>query len=112
MGKIKKAGAQCSDLCVLSDFPYPFKLWDDLFVQPLAYSAAIQPDKIVHANLHQPLATDQVKAGYLAVFIVEAAAVNQVFNPSGVQIRKRDDSAAGLIRPPVQVRRFQPRGSC
>lgn len=110
MGKIKKAGAQCSDLCVLSDFPYPFQFRDDLFVQPLAYGAAVQSDKIVHADLDQPLATDQVKSCNLAVFIVKAAAVYQVFNPSGVQIRERNDSAAGLIRPPVRGRRFRPRG--
>ena len=100
MGKIKKAGAQCSDLCVLSDFPYPFQFRYDLFVQPLAYRAAIQPDKIIHADLDQPLASDQVKACDLAVFIIKAAAIDQRFDTGRVQIRKRNDSAAGLIRPP------------
>ena len=81
-----------------------FQFRDDLFVQPLADCAAVQAYEVVHADLHQPLTPDQVQAGYLAVFIVKAAAVDQRFDPSGVQIRERDDSAAGLIRPPVQLR--------
>ena len=69
-------------------------------MQPLADCAAVQAHKVVHADLDQPLAPDQVQAGYLAVFIIKAAAVDQRLDSSGVEVRERDDSAAGLIRPP------------
>ena len=100
-GQIKKARALCSGLCRSGYSFYSFQFRDDLFTQPLSDCAAVETDKIVYADLDQSLASDQVQAGYLAVFIVKAAAVDQGLNSSGVQIRERDDSAAGLIRPPV-----------
>lgn len=72
-------------------------------MQPLADCAAVETDKIVYADLDQSLASDQVQAGYLAVFIVKAAAVDQCFDTVCVEVRERDDSAAGLIRPPEWV---------
>lgn len=69
-------------------------------MQPLADSTAVETYEVVHADLNEPLASDQVQAGYLAVFIIKATAVNQRLDSSGVEVRERDDSAAGLIRPP------------
>ena len=99
-GKIKKARALSSGFMRLSDFFDPFQLRDDFFSQPFPDRAAVEAHKIIHTDLHQLLAPDQIQPRNLAVIVSEAAAVDQVFNAVRVKVREGTDSAAGLIRPP------------
>lgn len=69
-------------------------------MQPSSDRASIKAHKIVHADLDQPFAFNQVKTGNLAVFLIKAASVDQAFDSRRIQIRKRNYAAAGLIRPP------------
>ena len=69
-------------------------------MQPAPDRAAIQSHKIVHADLNQPFAFNQVKTGDLAIFVIKAASINQPFNPRRIQVRERNYATAGLIRSP------------
>lgn len=88
----------------LTYFFDPFQFWDYLFSQPLSDRAAVKANQIIHADLYQLLSSDQVKASDLTVIVRKAASVDQRLDSLCVEIRERDNSAAGLIRPPRRSR--------
>jgi hypothetical protein len=81
-----------------------FQFWNDFFSQAFPDRAAVEADQIVNADFYQLLSSDQVKTCDLPVIVRKAAPVNQRLDSLRVKIRERDDSAAGLIRPPGRYR--------
>ena len=88
----------------LTYFFDPFQFRNDFFSQTLSDRAAIEANQIVNTDLYQLLSSDQVKTCDLSVIVRKAAPVNQRLDSLRVKIRERDDSAAGLIRPPCRYR--------